>query len=54
MRFLMRNCLKYVQQCQMEFLRKRVGQQQYPIQLCGSPLDIREYKQWKYGESPNT
>ena len=24
----------------MEFLRKRVGPQRYPIQLCGSPLDI--------------
>ena len=22
------------------FLRKRVGQQRYPIQICGSPLDI--------------
>ena len=36
----------------MEFLRKRVGQQRYPIQLCGSPLDI--CTQCKYGESPNT
>ena len=36
----MRKCLKYVQQWQMEFLRKCVGQQLYPIQLCGSPLDI--------------
>ena len=24
----------------MEFSRKRVGQQWYAIQLCGSPLDI--------------
>ena len=24
----------------MEFLRKRVWPQRYPIQLCGSPLDI--------------
>ena len=59
----MRNCLKYVQQCQnesfkkkcqattlpysviwisakMKVLRKSVRQQRYPIQLCGSPLDI--------------
>ena len=36
----------------MEFLRKCVGQQQDPIQLCGSPLDICTH--WKYGESPKT
>ena len=24
----------------MEFLRKHVGQQRYPIQVCGSPFDI--------------
>ena len=24
----------------MDFLRKCVGQQRYPIQFCGSPLDI--------------
>ena len=40
MRFLMRNCLKYAQQCQNGFLRKCVGQQRYHIQLCGSPLGI--------------
>ena len=36
----------------MEFLRKRVGQQRYPIQLYGYPLD--NYTHWKYGESPST
>ena len=40
MRFLMRNCLKMHSNAKMEFLRKRVRQQWYPIQLCGSPLDI--------------
>ena len=40
MRFPMINCSKYAQQCQNGLLRKRVGQQWYPIQLCGSPLDI--------------
>ena len=39
-RFLMRNCLKYAQKCQNGIFRKRVGQPRYPIQLCGSPLDI--------------
>ena len=33
MRFLMRNCLKYAQQCQNGNLRKRVGQERYPIQI---------------------
>ena len=39
MRFLMKNMHS---NAKMEFLRKRVWQQQYPIQLslCGSPLDI--------------
>ena len=33
MRFLMRNCLKYVQQCQSGIFKKT-------CLLCGSPLDI--------------
>ena len=37
MRFLMRNCLNMYSTAKMEFLRKRFGQQRYPIQLCGSP-----------------
>ena len=32
-RFLMRNCLKYAQQCQNEIFKKPVGQQRYPMQL---------------------
>ena len=40
MRLLMRNCLKYAQQCQHGILRKCDGQQWYPIQICGPPLDI--------------
>ena len=39
MRFLMRNCLKYAQQCQNGIFKKSVMQQWYLIQLCGSPLD---------------
>ena len=35
----------------MEFFRKRVGQQRYPNQLYGSPLE-RMYI-LKYEESPN-
>ena len=31
-RFLMRNCLKYAQQCQNGILRKHVGHKWYPIQ----------------------
>ena len=40
MRFLMRKCLKYAQQCKNKFFKKHVGQQRYAIQLCKSPLNI--------------
>ena len=39
MAFPMRNCLNYVQQCQNGIFKKTCQQQQYHIQLCGTPLD---------------
>ena len=39
MRFPIVNCIMHIN-AKMELLRKRVGQQWYPIQFCGSPLDI--------------
>ena len=51
MRLLMKNMHS---NAKMEFLRKRVGEQQYPIQLslCGSPHDI--IHSGPYGEYHNT
>ena len=49
MRFLIRNCLKYAQQCQNGLFKKICWATTVLIQLGGSPLSTMEV--W---ESPNT
>ena len=48
----MRNCKNMYSNAQMEFLRKRDGQQRYLNQLYGSPLNISNSVTLKYGEFP--
>ena len=49
---MMRNCLKYAQQCQNGIFKKLVGQHGTLFSYVDPPSILRQ--QWKYGESPNS